>query len=496
MDKTDLMNQKLKGLVKDSFIYGFGEILYKVGSIILIPILSRIFLPSDYGIIDLLNLSYAFILITARLNIYTGLQKFYYANEGDDRKILVTSTLMVRFFISGIICIVFLFIAKELSLIAFNKPDYTIEIMLLAILLPIEDVFGGFTLLLRLKRRAIAFSTYSLVHIISLPILTYIFTAKYNMGLKGVFIPRILILLLLFVPLVLQLRNELSIKKINIQSVAELIRYTLPGLPANVINNIMNLIPRYILASHATLNDVGIFGMSDKVAKMINMYKDSFNRAWNPFAFSHIGKEDEKYLYEKVYKLFALSLLILMLTFTLFAKEIFIIMTAPAYYSAANFVGGLCLYYALRGLILIYSTGLYSANKVAHTSLLETIQLIAFLISAFILVPRYEITGLIISLDLAIGIYFFYYTMITKKYFVFKFSSFKLLIMIFLGIVGYFYQILLFKNHDLNIIDRQILVSKISLELLYIITGYFVIFSKSERITFKNNIRNIAISLF
>lgn len=93
------MSNILKGLAKDSIIYGLGDGLSKLGSLILVPILSRMFLPADYGIIDLINLSYLFLFIVVGLNIYIGPQKYYYLGSPDERKTLVNSRIFLSRFL-------------------------------------------------------------------------------------------------------------------------------------------------------------------------------------------------------------------------------------------------------------------------------------------------------------------------------------------------------------------------------------------------------------
>ncbi len=471
------MSSKLKGFAKDSALYGLGEGLGKLGSIMLVPILSRIFLPSDYGIIDLLTISYAFIFVAVSLNTYTGLQKYYYLKSGEERKTLISSILLFRLLFSSLIAIIVILLASQISFIAFKKIDYSYEIILLAMLLPIDDVFSGLMLILRLNRKAATFSFYNLMQIVVMPIMTYTCIVHFHTGLKGVFIARLITMSILVIPLLVQQKSEFS-KKLNFQDAIYLTKYSLPGLPAIMILDIMNLLPRYFLAYFSTLTAVGLFGMADRIAKLIDTFKSSFNRAWNPFAFSNAGKEDEKYLYEKVFKFFAIGLLLLILVLTLFAKEILFILTPPKYHSAAPLVTGLCFFYAIKALTLIYSTGFYSTNRVVYTSFLEAIQLCVFFISAIILIPYFKALGVVLSLDITAGVYFLCYTLATKKYFSFNFSFYRLFIMFVIAIVG----CVIYSSYLTDDVSYPtILFSKVTFLLLYVIISYFIILTKHEK---------------
>jgi O-antigen/teichoic acid export membrane protein len=95
-----MLTNKLKSFTKDSLVYGVGDALGRLVSLVMLPILSRAFLPADYGAIDLLTVGYAFILIGISLNINPGITKNYYTMNGTERKRLVSSASFFTLLIS------------------------------------------------------------------------------------------------------------------------------------------------------------------------------------------------------------------------------------------------------------------------------------------------------------------------------------------------------------------------------------------------------------
>jgi O-antigen/teichoic acid export membrane protein len=471
------MSSKLKTLAKDSAIYGLGEGISRLSGIILIPILSRIFLPSDYGVIDLLSLSYSFVLIAISLNIYSGLQKFYYQRSGEERKILVTSTILFRFLFSLLVGLAFFVSAGWVSRFAFNREDYAFAIQMLAIVLPIEDVFQAMILVLRLNRRAFSFSFYNIMQVIILPITTYACVVNLRMGLNGVFIAKLVTTSVLVAALLASQRREFT-RRISFREVIDLTAFSLPGLVAIALDRVMGVLPRYLLVYYSTLASVGLLGMADRIARIVDMYRSSFNLAWNPFAYSNAGKEDEIYLYEKVFKSFAVSLMLLVLILALFAKEALWVMTPPQYHSAAPLVGGFCLYHALKGLALVYSTGLYSVNRVAYTSFLATIKVVVFVISAIILVPAYHAAGMVISLVISAVIHLLCYALTIKRHFPFRFSSQRLLLIAAIAVSGWIF----YSHGDRNAaFSVGVVLSKMGFILVFCAATYVIAFTRQER---------------
>ena len=105
-----MLRNKLKDFAKDSLLYGIGDALGRLISLVMLPILSRAFLPADYGVIDLLTVGYAFILIGISLNIYPGITKNYYTLNVSDRQKLVTSASFFTLLISSSVSMLIFFL--------------------------------------------------------------------------------------------------------------------------------------------------------------------------------------------------------------------------------------------------------------------------------------------------------------------------------------------------------------------------------------------------
>lgn len=410
------MLEKLKGFAKDSILYGIGDGLGRLTNILLLPLISRLFTPADYGVIDLLTITYYFLLMTLNLNVLTGIQKYYYKTEGERRRtMLFSATALTSIFIACFTVILVCF-SRPLAGLFFGDTVYAKAVIVLAFCLPLEFLYESFLLLLRLNRKTVSFSVINAIQVGSVIILTFAFVVILRLGLIGVFLAKLVTLSMLVLVLAVFHRKEFS-PRFDGKTVHEMIAFALPGQPALIIQSVMELLPRYVLVFFTDLTQVGLFGVAFRIATLVNIFVLAFNRAWNPFAFSHFGKPDEKFLYQKIFKVFFASLCFLGLTLTIFAKEFLIVLTPAEYHRAYLLVGGICVYLGLRGVTLIFSTGLYSVNKAVYTSYLNLVQIIAFFISSYFLVPRYHAAGLVGSLMFSIVIYFIAYYAVTMRYF-------------------------------------------------------------------------------
>ena len=89
---------KLKFLAKDSVVYGMAGALSKLFSLISLPILTRCFTVSEYGIVDL----FATILTTFSLLVVFGQDSgvaryFYEYKSNQERRELISESLLLQY---------------------------------------------------------------------------------------------------------------------------------------------------------------------------------------------------------------------------------------------------------------------------------------------------------------------------------------------------------------------------------------------------------------
>lgn len=430
-----MLTAKLKSFAKDSLIYGIGDALGRLISLIMLPILSRAFVPADYGAIDLLTVGYAFLLVGVSLNSFPGINKKFYKLEPIDQKILLTSTSFFLLCTACLVALCFILFSNIVSGLIVNSEELARPICVLAIALPVELLFMILQLLLRIQRKALLFAITNIATVIFTPLLTFYAVIVLDTGIIGIFYSKLITLTIISVTTLLIERHQFC-STIRFSVFKELVSFTIPGYPGIIIKQFMVVLPRFILATFAPLSAVGLFGIAFRISQVLSLYVQSFNRAWGPFAFAHADTPEEKDLYSIIFKVFAFSLLLLGLGISLYSKEVIMILTPPEYHSAHLMVGGVVFFLGVRGLTIIFGTVLYVTDRVKWVSYLYIIQLVSFLLASLVLVPRYHTAGLIGALDIAIAIYFLCTMYITFQRFEFEIPKVRLLVMLLIAAGG------------------------------------------------------------
>ena len=98
------MSQKL---VKSTIYYSIGEIIPRIISFLLLPILTKYLTPDEYGIVSYTNSVMMFVFVIATLSLNTFVLRHYYGSKDEySRKELIGSTFL---FIFGFNCVLIIF---------------------------------------------------------------------------------------------------------------------------------------------------------------------------------------------------------------------------------------------------------------------------------------------------------------------------------------------------------------------------------------------------
>ena len=119
------LNFEIKTLAKQSLIYGVSSGIGRLLSLISAPILTRIFNPSEYGIISLVQIALGLAIIFAGFNIGSGVTFYYFYYDDHKLKKNVLSSGFVTIVSLGflIASALFLFADQINSIFNFKTND-------------------------------------------------------------------------------------------------------------------------------------------------------------------------------------------------------------------------------------------------------------------------------------------------------------------------------------------------------------------------------------
>ncbi|MDH3267544.1 MAG: oligosaccharide flippase family protein [Ignavibacteria bacterium] len=473
------MFDKLKELTKDTAIYGISTMVGRFLNFILVPLYTNIFLPADYGIIQLI---YAYTAILNIVFIY-GLDSAYlkfasFKDIGDEKDNF--STPYIAVFLTSLLISFLIIINKEAISISLGIPsDYSNLIYLAAAILFLDANVVIPFLKLRLDRKAKIFSLFRVINISVNIILNVYLILIHHWGIEAILISN---LVASAVSLMLVSITIVKNFKLKFHSVLfkRLLKFGLPFLPAGFAVMLVQVIDVPILEKLTDLKTVGIYKANYKLGIFMMLFVNMFQFAWQPFFLQNAKESNAKEMFSKILTYFTLVGSIILVVLSLFITDIAQLKIAgfsllgPQYWAGLQIVPIILLAYLINGMYSVFSAGIYIEEKSNYVPLLTGAGALVNVAANFLLIPVLGIIGAALAtlasyIVIAAGYYF-----VTQKFYNVKYELNRIgHIFIAIILVGLIYYYLLATGNLL-------FPYKLILLILFILYIYFVAVNRDE----------------
>ncbi|QIZ69368.1 lipopolysaccharide biosynthesis protein [Oxynema aestuarii] len=461
------MKSKLKQLGKDSIIYGVGGVAAKAITFFLLPIYTRLFTPTEYGIIEMLTVLSSFLgtLLTMGMD---SAQSFYFFQQKDKGKQaqaeLITAILQWRLIWGTVIVGAALLIAPFLNQFFFEGQltwhyfalafcgclfgrlmSQSVEVFrllyrpwnYLGITLSvtvISDTLGIF-LVLFLDWGIVAFLVASAIASILGTIL----------GWRGI-------------------RAYIDWSKWHRQWWPKLLRFGAPLVPAGLGMYVLNTSDRWFIIHYQGQDALGLYAVGVKFAMIIALAVTTFRQAWWPIAMDALHTEEGPELFRTIARLYLGLGTAAIVVMTAISPFLVRWLTSPGYYSAYPIVGILAWSSLFYGFYLIGCAGIWKKEKTAWNPLLMGFAALLNIALDYIFVPRWGITGAAIATSTSFLVWNAIALVVSEKLWQIHYPIGALLLQIFTGIFTTTAILLLYnKNASLTPIISVVIMGLIIL---------------------------------
>lgn len=324
----------MRGLAKDTVIYGLSSILGRFLNWCLFPLYVYLFTTVEYGQV---NRVYGYVALFSVLLTYgmeTGFFRFMNKSDEDPRKVYSTTLISLGFTSLLFILLFFCFIEPISVFLKYTEAKEHLTIM--AIVVAIDAFMTIPFAYLRYQKRPIRFALLKLVFIFSniffnisfLIICPWLyevhpdfFLNKFfhpNIGLGYVFLANLLSTLTVLMLLVPTTMKGLKFY-FDTAILRRMLKYSFPlmilAIAGVVSQSVAQLVYPYVLTSTPTEADhqLGIYSASIKITVIITMFIQAFRYAYEPFFFGKSKESSDTKPYADAMKIFVVFSLILFL---------------------------------------------------------------------------------------------------------------------------------------------------------------------------------------
>lgn len=295
---------RVKLMLSNFFVYGFGGIISKLIPLIMVPIITRL-MPSTfyYGLSDLSSTIVSLFCALAVMGMYDAMFRMFFEKKDEEFKKDICSsafafTVLTSFVVAGLM-IVF---QNPISKLFYTDPQYGNLVMLCAVSVLIGATNNIISAPTRMQNKKMVFLVTNTIF----PILAY-----------GIAIPLIINgHYLIAIPLAMLLSNAtkeltfaiinykwFSIKRVNWKYIGSMLKIAIPLLPNFIIYWIFNSSDRVMISNLINPSEAGIYAVASKIGHISQLIYTAFAGGWQYFAFSIMRDKDNKEYISKVFNI-------------------------------------------------------------------------------------------------------------------------------------------------------------------------------------------------
>jgi len=387
----------IKKFLKPLIIYGIGTALVRFTSLLLVPIYTRLFSPVEYGVYDIISSLGTLLYLFGMMQLESGLARFYYSKtDSNDRRSLVNTLFTTVLSFSSVICIIVIIFSNSISYLLFKTDNYSTSILYCALTIPAFNIYSYLSVLVRFEEKPFLFIVISILQLLIMLSLSILLVLVLKIGLSGVFFGIFTGFAVASILLMLHYRKLLAFE-FNKDVLKELISFSLPQVPATIISWTNNYANRFVIASYLTLTENGLYSAAMKLGSVFLLIDTAIRMAWPPFFWKHFHDSNHRVVFQKVFSRIILGVFICFWLYTLFAKEVFQMITPEAFWSASSLLGVIGLSNVLFMITNVVGMGPDITKKTHFNVYFSFLALITNFVSLYFLLPIFGLLAVTLS---------------------------------------------------------------------------------------------------
>lgn len=394
----------LKPFLKSTAIYSISIVAGKMAGFVLLPLYTRYLTPSDYGVLELMELTLFVVSTLFGMRLGDGLMYYYAKAETSQQSAsVVTSSLLGGLALGAAGALLGYWGAPLVSALVFGGAQYTGLFRLIfcnfALALPVEVGFCY----IRALDRSVVYMLASLAQLgVSIGSNVFVLTALHS-GISGLLWAKLATSLLMlagtFIYGFSQIRFSWRLKTFVL-----LVRYSAPLGIGGLGFLIIHYGDRFVLQHYVSLAQVGIYALAYKLGMLVSYFGMPFELYWSAQKYNLVRGASGDKLFVRVCTYQALSLGFVVVGLSLFSEPMLHMMVAPAYWPAAQYVPWIAFAYWIRTIGSHFRNVFFLQAETQRDAAVVWSSALVCIVAYAMLIPRYQLWGAVIATCGAFGI--------------------------------------------------------------------------------------------
>jgi O-antigen/teichoic acid export membrane protein len=394
-------------LFRDTLIYGSGRVMLQLIAVVLTPVWTRIFVPSDYGVLETIGSLTAVLMLFASLGLESASQRSYFdysETDAGQRRTVLSTTLWTLLLTSGILALLGLLLRDRISQGLFGSDAYATIFGLAALTVPLAVLTNFCQEVMRVRHQPWLYSLLSVVSGVGTIAFALFFVLARDEGLEGFYLG-VVVGSAVALALAYFIVRDVVRPRVDLRELKIMLAYGLPLVPVAASTWVLQLSDRFFLLHFGTLRELGLYGVGYRLANFLLLITTAVGLAWAPLMLELHASDPAV---ERVTRSRTLNYVTFILCFgavvlSVYAREIFRTITAPSFadaYQVAGLLAGSVVFIGMNvitmsGIAITRRTG-YLARYTLYAAGLNTAL-------NFALIPIFTMVGAAVATFLTYG---------------------------------------------------------------------------------------------
>lgn len=400
-------------LLKGSFTYGAVTIFSRIAAVILIPILTRLLSPVEYGALNMVLTIVTLANLIVALEVAQAVTLYFSDRNRTDRDLYPATAIRFSMIMYLLLLIAVALFGKIISGMIGDSSIRGSIIIFGAMLLGANGIFFFLQNQFRIEFKSREYAVLTIGYVLLITLGAIAGAMFFPLPAEGVILGQATgaAIIDLIGTMMLWKRFRIGFSPIKLR---EMLKFSLPLVPAGLLLLGGQQVPKFILSIYGSLEDVGIYGLAYQIAGFSALAVLGVQTAITPSVLANHGEQGTPKTLAKLFEGFAIVALLLCSSLSIFAHELVMIFSVPSYERAANFVPLLAFAIVLINLYIFFP-GKIIKGKSASQLIASAGSFLAAIVSGLVLIRLDGVRGAAVATLLSAATFFLIWCGISQK---------------------------------------------------------------------------------
>jgi O-antigen/teichoic acid export membrane protein len=354
-----------RSLGRHALVYGAGVMLQRVAGFVMLPLYSRRLTTADYGEIGVIDVTVGLVALVVGLNLAEALIRIYNEDETEDaRRASVATTVLANGALALVATLVLCLAAKPLGPLIFGAPVRPRLVVLAAATMGLDAIAAPCFAYLRILLASRLFVLTSLARLTIAVVTNLVWLGWWKGGMTAYFASGAIASLAQAAFLLTWTFRRVPLT-IAFGSLARLLRFSLPLVPASVCSLVLHQSSRWVLARFGAFEALGVFMVAYQFGNVVsNGVIQPFNLIWSAKVYEVLKLPGGRETVGRVFLWFAVVLVWAAVALSLLAPPVIVMgYVGPSFVLAARSIPLVAFAYVLFGLGFVVHVGVFMAKR-------------------------------------------------------------------------------------------------------------------------------------